>query len=121
MKVIQFIDRDGRRSVGIVRGDEVYEVSGAGGALDLLLRYTPGEPPAGIRLVGRLADLDAPAQPGRAHLRIPIDPAEVWGAGVTYKKSAEFRDEDTTTSKGIYDLVYSAPRPELFFKGRAAY
>jgi 2-dehydro-3-deoxy-D-arabinonate dehydratase len=54
-------------------------------------------------------------------LRIPIDPPEVWGAGVTYKKSAEFRDEDTTTSKGIYDMVYSAPRPELFYKGRAAH
>jgi len=40
---------------------------------------------------------------------------------VTYKKSAEFRDEDTQTSKGIYDHVYSARRPELFFKGRAGH
>src|SRR5262249_13931032 len=54
----------------------------------------------------------------RAHLAIPIHPPEVWACGVTYKKSAEFRDEDTQTSKGIYDYVYFAKRPELFFKGR---
>ena len=123
MKVVQFVDPDGHRAAGSVRGDEVYEVSGVSDGLDLLMRYAAGghEQPAGIRLVGRLSDLDAPATPRGPRLRIPIDPPEVWGAGVTYKKSAEFRDEDTTTSKGIYDLVYSAPRPELFFKGRAAH
>jgi 2-dehydro-3-deoxy-D-arabinonate dehydratase len=53
----------------------------------------------------------------KAHLAIPVHPPEVWACGVTYKRSAEFRDEDTQTSKGIYDYVYSAKRPELFFKG----
>ena len=33
------------------------------------------------------------------------------------KKSAQFRDDDTQTSKGIYDYVYSSERPELFYKG----
>ena len=56
----------------------------------------------------------------KPHLAIPIHPPEVWACGVTYKKSAEFRDEDAQTSKGIYDYVYSAKRPELFFKGTAA-
>ena len=45
-----------------------------------------------------------------------MTPAEVWGAGVTYKRSADFREEGT----GIYDRVYAAPRPELFFKATAA-
>jgi 2-dehydro-3-deoxy-D-arabinonate dehydratase len=47
----------------------------------------------------------------------------VWGAGLTYKRSAEFRDEDASTEKGIkgiYDYVYASPRPELFFKATAA-
>lgn len=57
----------------------------------------------------------------RPYLAIPIHPPEVWACGVTYKKSAEFRDEDTQTSKGIYDYVYFAKRPELFFKGRAGH
>jgi len=56
----------------------------------------------------------------RPHLLIPINPPEVWGCGVTYKRSAEMRDEDTTGEKGIYDHVYFADRPELFFKATAA-
>jgi len=53
----------------------------------------------------------------RSHVTLPIHPPEVWACGVTYKKSAEFRDEDSGTSKGIYDQVYFSKRPELFFKG----
>jgi 2-dehydro-3-deoxy-D-arabinonate dehydratase len=48
-------------------------------------------------------------------LTVPLAPPEVWGAGVTYKRSAEFREEGT----GIYDRVYAAARPELFFKASA--
>jgi 2-dehydro-3-deoxy-D-arabinonate dehydratase len=48
-------------------------------------------------------------------LALPVTPPEVWGAGVTYRRSAEFREEGT----GIYDRVYSAERPELFFKATA--
>jgi len=53
----------------------------------------------------------------RADLRltVPVSPPEVWGAGVTYRRSADFREEGT----GIYDRVYSAERPELFFKATA--
>ncbi|MBI3973599.1 MAG: fumarylacetoacetate hydrolase family protein [Chloroflexi bacterium] len=92
-----------------------------GSALRLLLDRAAGrEAPEGRR-VGTLRELDVAQSAERAYLRLPIDPPEVWGAGVTYKKSAEFRDEDTSTSKGIYDMVYSAPRPELFYKGRAAH
>ena len=66
-----------------------------------------------------LADLTS--QSSGPRLTIPIHPPEVWGCGVTYKKSAEFRDEDTAEStKGIYDYVYSAPRPEIFFKATAS-
>jgi len=56
----------------------------------------------------------------KIRVAIPIHPPEVWAFGVTYKKSAEFRDGDIQASKGIYDSVYSARRPELFFKGTAA-
>jgi len=46
---------------------------------------------------------------------MPLTPPEVWGAGVTYRRSADFREEGT----GIYDRVYAAERPELFFKASA--
>jgi 2-dehydro-3-deoxy-D-arabinonate dehydratase len=48
-------------------------------------------------------------------LALPVTPPEVWGAGVTYRRSADFREEGT----GFYDRVYSAERPELFFKATA--
>jgi 2-dehydro-3-deoxy-D-arabinonate dehydratase len=51
----------------------------------------------------------------RWRLTLPLTPPEVWGAGVTYKRSAEFREEGT----GIYDKVYGAARPELFLKATA--
>jgi len=48
-------------------------------------------------------------------LRIPVIPAEVWGAGVTYLRSRQARESETKT-KGLYDYVYDATRPELFLK-----
>lgn len=55
---------------------------------------------------------------GRTRFRpaLPTTPPEVWGAGVTYRRSADFREEGS----GIYDRVYVADRPELFFKATAA-
>ena len=45
----------------------------------------------------------------------PIDSQEVWAAGVTYQRSLEAR-ADEAISSDPYDRVYSAARPELFFK-----
>src|SRR5919108_1630078 len=46
----------------------------------------------------------------------PIDgETEVWAAGVTYKRSEEARMEESGTPD-IYSKVYTAKRPELFFK-----
>ena len=51
-------------------------------------------------------------------LRPPIDKQEVWAAGVTYIRSRQARMEESQTAGGdsFYDRVYSAVRPELFFK-----
>ncbi|MEM2112181.1 MAG: fumarylacetoacetate hydrolase family protein [Candidatus Bathyarchaeia archaeon] len=49
-------------------------------------------------------------------LAIPVSPPEVWCCGVTYKRSQEAREAETLI-KGIYDIVYNAARPEIFFKG----
>jgi 2-dehydro-3-deoxy-D-arabinonate dehydratase len=46
----------------------------------------------------------------------PIDRQEVWAAGVTYKRSQEARERESTGAARFYDLVYTAARPELFFK-----
>jgi hypothetical protein len=41
--------------------------------------------------------------------------AEVWAAGVTYRRSREAREAESTVSD-IYTRVYDADRPELFLK-----
>jgi 2-dehydro-3-deoxy-D-arabinonate dehydratase len=52
-------------------------------------------------------------------LLAPIDRQEVWAAGVTYKRSCEARERESAGAAQFYDLVYSADRPELFFKATA--
>jgi 2-dehydro-3-deoxy-D-arabinonate dehydratase len=56
---------------------------------------------------------------GDYHLLAPLDDQEVWAAGVTYQRSARAR-EDESKQSGIYDRVYVAERPELFFKATAS-
>lgn len=48
----------------------------------------------------------------------PIGKQEVWAAGVTYLRSREARMEESAESGAadLYDKVYAAQRPELFFK-----
>ncbi|HVV54246.1 MAG TPA: fumarylacetoacetate hydrolase family protein [Mucilaginibacter sp.] len=50
----------------------------------------------------------------------PIGSQEVWAAGVTYLRSREARMEESEASGAadLYDKVYSAERPELFFKSQ---
>lgn len=46
----------------------------------------------------------------------PIESAqEVWASGVTYQRSREAREAESATGD-IYQRVYTAERPELFFK-----
>jgi len=54
-------------------------------------------------------------------LEAPIEHQEVWAAGVTYYRSRSARIEESKDSGGgsFYDRVYSAERPELFFKAQA--
>jgi 2-dehydro-3-deoxy-D-arabinonate dehydratase len=53
---------------------------------------------------------------GAIEILAPIDAQEVWGAGVTYERSKVARQEESEQGGTFYDLVYRAPRPELFFK-----
>ena len=59
--------------------------------------------------VGSPDELDA------YELVIPIEPPEVWCAGVTYERSRDARMEESTI-RDVYALVYETDRPELFLK-----
>jgi 2-dehydro-3-deoxy-D-arabinonate dehydratase len=53
-----------------------------------------------------------------ATILAPVANQEVWAAGVTYYRSRNARMEESRDAGGgnFYDRVYSADRPELFFK-----
>ena len=57
-----------------------------------------------------------------AQIEAPIGSQEVWAAGVTYYRSRSARMAASKDSGGgsFYDRVYSAERPELFFKATAS-
>ena len=55
-------------------------------------------------------------QPAQGELLAPVEAEqEIWASGVTYLRSREARMHESDT-KDIYDKVYSAERPEVFFK-----
>ncbi|WP_144120309.1 fumarylacetoacetate hydrolase family protein [Catellatospora sichuanensis] len=62
-----------------------------------------------------------PALPlARVRLLAPVDgTTEVWASGVTYRVSREARIEESERAADVYQLVYDAARPELFFKSAA--
>lgn len=51
-------------------------------------------------------------------LLAPIEPPEIWCAGVTYERSRDARIEESAV-RDVYSLVYDAERPELFLKDAA--
>ncbi|MDQ0380678.1 fumarylacetoacetate hydrolase family protein [Amycolatopsis thermophila] len=92
-----------RTEAGVVPFDGVDGIAGLlalrAGELRALVTETAGREPAGdVRL---LAPVD-----GRM---------EVWAAGVTYRRSREARMEESS-ERSVYEKVYDAARPELFFK-----
>jgi 2-dehydro-3-deoxy-D-arabinonate dehydratase len=80
--------------------------------LDDLLRRPLDEAQASVEAAGAAADLGGT-------LLAPVESQEVWGAGVTYERSREGRIEESTEG-GVYDRIYVARRPEVFFKATAS-
>ncbi|MGI8507302.1 MAG: fumarylacetoacetate hydrolase family protein [Solirubrobacteraceae bacterium] len=106
-------DDRGQVRVGVVAGDELELLTGD----DMLATLERGEPPA---VVDRVPILDAETlalpEPWRA--LVPVVAPETWAAGVTYERSREARRAESQ-GRDVYDLVYDAERPELFFKDAA--
>src|SRR5262245_38275490 len=61
-----------------------------------------------------LVDQAALSVPDPYTLLLPLDPPEVWCAGVTYERSRDARIEESGSD--VYAKVYDADRPELFLK-----
>jgi 2-dehydro-3-deoxy-D-arabinonate dehydratase len=70
---------------------------------------------AGPRALMSALDGATTPVPHDARVTAPIEHQEVWAAGVTYERSREARAEESIEAS-VYDRVYAAMRPELFFK-----
>jgi len=65
------------------------------------------------------ATADSPEDFEGYELAIPVEPPEIWGAGVTYERSRDARIAESDDAKDLYMHVYEADRPELFLKDAA--
>jgi 2-dehydro-3-deoxy-D-arabinonate dehydratase len=120
MRLIRFVAGDGEPRVGILGsgsegGTGTVTVLRTAGSLGELL----GLPLAEIREV--CASPGGETVPAaEVQLLAPADGRmEVWAAGVTYERSRAARMAESEQSADIYDRVYAAERPELFFKSAA--
>lgn len=114
MRLVRFHLGDHQARAGVLDGDTVTELAAAGSLSDLLAL-----PLDGIRAAcGHPGGATRPA--AGARLLAPVDGRmEVWAAGVTYERSRTARMAESEQSADVYDRVYAAARPELFFKSAA--
>jgi 2-dehydro-3-deoxy-D-arabinonate dehydratase len=118
MKLAKFLAADGQSRIGIVETDGIQPLALGGGQYRSLTEILESDNPA--ETVRFLVDADSPRLPlSSVSLLPPLDDQEVWAAGVTYKRSRAARMEESVSSATVYDRVYSADRPELFFKSPA--
>lgn len=101
---------DGAPVLAVARGGELHPVEGS---LAALLG-------AGRERLHAAVDraLQGPPLTAPAPLLAPVDEQEVWASGVTYRRSATARVEESSVGD-VYELVYEAQRPELFLKAPA--
>lgn len=121
MRLIKYTTgTDSAPQVGLLEAERILPLCDGPTALSGLLH---AEDPAGV-IEQRLKSSASAAVPlNTARLLAPVDQQEVWGAGVTYERSKAARQQESEQGGSFYDLVYRAPRPELFFKatpGRVA-
>jgi 2-dehydro-3-deoxy-D-arabinonate dehydratase len=100
-----------------VVGDRAVKLDGAG--IDDI--FTAGDPAGYLRGAMAKGAAVKPPHPSAA-CQPPVGSQEIWAAGVTYFRSRVARmDESKDAGASVfYDMVYEAPRPELFFKATAA-
>lgn len=115
MQLAKFISPAGVTSVGLVEDGYLRPLDMTGGQYRTLFDLLEADNIS--ETVQFLRDPTSPAFPiDQCSLLPPVDQQEVWAAGVTYKRSKVARMEESVQSASVYDRVYEAARPELFFK-----
>jgi 2-dehydro-3-deoxy-D-arabinonate dehydratase len=116
MKLCRFQTANGEIKIGLVSNDHLLDLTLAG--VDRMAPLLESDD-----LAEQLAQLSRKSLPrinvSEIKLLAPVERQEVWAAGVTYLRSKTARMEESDFSATAYDRVYSAERPELFFKALA--
>jgi 2-dehydro-3-deoxy-D-arabinonate dehydratase len=116
MELLRYRGPEGPR-VGVSANGRVAEVAGVGSFGELLAL-----PLSEIRALIEEAALSCGTGQALEELRLlaPVDGlTEVWACGVTYEISRDARVEESRHAATVYERVYDAERPELFFKATA--
>jgi 2-dehydro-3-deoxy-D-arabinonate dehydratase len=116
MQLCRFtVGNDPTPRVGLMDASAICELGADGSVLsiDQLLTLSAAQ------LREALTTIDLKNQPvhlrGDCTLLKPIESQEVWACGVTYERSRDARMRESSQAT-VYDLVYDAARPEVFFK-----
>ncbi len=113
MKLVKYRDTTGADAVGRLDDDRILTLDLSGRQYNSLFDILEADDPqevADFLTTGNAIGLF------KVSLLPPIDDQEVWAAGVTYRRSQTARMEESESSASCYDKVYTAPRPEIFFK-----
>jgi len=114
MQLARIRQPDGRAATGLVEGDAVAVLVASPEFPTLSSILESADPASVVRsLTGKGTHYQSLAS---STLLAPIDQQEVWAAGVTYKRSQTARMEESRGAAVFYNQVYTAKRPELFFK-----
>lgn len=123
-KIVRFYHPDAGRvaSVGVLLNGSIHDVTAQYPTVGDWLRFSVGQVDAAIQALeaaaqqGTAYPVEAFQPGGSGRLLTPVDAQEVWAAGVTYERSREARQEEAQDGGDVYARVYTAERPELFFK-----
>jgi len=129
MRIVRFSDPELGVRLGLLLGDDVYDITEITGSKILgiqdLWSVSGGDivsfiekeimPKKDNCKSFAFNELDIAPKAGSRYLLKAVDAQEVWAAGVTYARSRDAREYETK-QKSVYDRVYDAVRPEIFFK-----
>ncbi|MFC4768062.1 fumarylacetoacetate hydrolase family protein [Effusibacillus consociatus] len=125
MRIIRFLNENNLPTLAVLTdADQVYQLRFAN--FIELVQKADQQNTTPFVLVQSVIQESAPlnADFDDLHLLVPIEAPEVWASGVTYERSKDARNYESTGGKldvtTFYDKVYDAERPEIFFKSTSA-
>jgi 2-dehydro-3-deoxy-D-arabinonate dehydratase len=115
MKLVKYTTHGQAERMGRLTGNEIVPLESTAGQYQSLTDILEADDP--LSVIELLTDPTAGCVALESvTLLPPVDQQEVWAAGVTYTRSRTARMEESAGAAACYDMVYTAARPELFFK-----